>query len=147
MDNSDLNEKEMARLQKQLEKNGLLEGADQEVEKPKNSLVMTSGEEFKEPDKANYIFPNFLAKAMAKVDQRTQYEASMLSMTLICCGLILSVVYLLLYAKLALWYLVVLIINCLAGILFMSSYIITTFMQYKQLMKILEFQKELKGGP
>src|SRR3972149_4798238 len=76
-----------------------------------------------------YIFPDFLAKAMAKVDLRTQYEASMLSMTLISIGLVVSVVYFLLYFNFQTWYKVVLVVNGLAGILFMWSFIITTYNQ------------------
>ena len=95
-----------------------------------------------------YIFPNLLAKAMAKVDLRTQYEASMLSMTFIMVGLVVSVVYFIIYLDFALWYKIILGINGLAGVIFMSSYLITTYQQYKSYMEIIVFQNiERRSNP
>ena len=100
----------------------------------------------KKKEKHKYIFPNFLAKAMSKVDIRTQYEASMLSMSLMSVGLIVTITYLVLYFNLQVWYKVILVINGLAGIVFMTSYLTTTYQQYKTYMIALTFQKEQKGG-
>jgi hypothetical protein len=96
--------------------------------------------------KHKYIFPNFLAEFMSKVDMRTQYEASMMSMTLIMIGLIVSGFYLWIYTSFALWYKIFLVINALAGVVFLSSFVITTYQQYITYMKALEFQKQMKGG-
>lgn len=96
--------------------------------------------------KHKYIFPNFLAEFMSKVDMRTQYEASMMSMSMICVGLIVTSIYLMIYTGFALWYKIFLVINALAGLIFLSSFIITTYQQYITYMKVLDFQKELKGG-
>ena len=93
-----------------------------------------------------YIFPDFLAKAMSKVDLRTQYEASMLSMSLMSIGLIVSVFYFIFYVQLVLWYKTFLIINLLAGMVFMWSYLVTTYQQYRTYMIAFNFQKESKGG-
>ena len=93
-----------------------------------------------------YIFPNFMAKIMAKVDLRTQYEASMLSMTFILIGLMISVIYIYLYVQFPLWYKITIIINGIADFVFLSSFIVTTYQQYITLMETLKFQKELKGG-
>lgn len=93
--------------------------------------------------KHKYIFPDFLAKGMAKVDQRTQYEASMMSMTLISVGMVVTVIYFILYFDLKVWYKVILIINGVAGVIFMSSYLITTFQQYTSYMEALDFQNEM----
>jgi len=89
----------------------------------------------------NYFFPDFLGKMMAKVDLRTQYEASLLSMSLIAVGLVLTIFYLVVYFEFALWYKILLVINGLAGLLFFSSGIITTFQQYQSYMVVIEFQK------
>jgi len=97
-------------------------------------------------EKHKYLFPNFLANAMSKVDMRTQYEASMMSMSLILLGLIISPIYLLFFTELVLWYKIFLIINCIAGWIFLSSFLITTYQQYKSYMEAVDFQKELKGG-
>ena len=96
--------------------------------------------------KHKYIFPNWLANRMAKVDMRTQYEASMMSMTLICIGLVVTGIYMGIYTDFATWYKIFLCINVLAGIVFMSSYLTTTYQQYQTYMATMEFQKELKGG-
>lgn len=83
---------------------------------------------------------------MAKVDMRTQYEASMLSMTFIMGGIILSIIYLFVYVTLPLWYKIVLIVNLIAAFVFISSFLVTAYQQYKNLMDTLEFQKQMKGG-
>lgn len=93
-----------------------------------------------------YIFPEWMANVMSKVDMRTQYEASMMSMALIFLGLIASCVYLPFYTTFATWYKVFLILNLLAGMGFIGSYLVTTFQQYQSYMGTIEFQKELKGG-
>ena len=102
----------------------------------------------KEKDTSNpkYIFPNFLAKAMSKVDMRTQYEASMLSMTFILFGIIATSIYFVITLDLATWYKVFLVLNALAGFLFISSFLITTYQQYKTYMIAYNFQKQTEGG-
>lgn len=100
----------------------------------------------KKKEKGNYIFPNILAEVMSKVDMRTQLEASMMSMTLILLGMVVSIFYMGFYVPFPMWYKIVLIINLLAGLVFLSSFIITTFQQYKSYLDAIEFQKELKGG-
>lgn len=93
---------------------------------------------------SQYIFPDFLSKAMSKVDLRTQFEASMLSMSMMSVGLILTVIYFIIYFKFALWYKIFLGINGLAGLVFMWSMIITTFNQYQSYLEAIKFQKENK---
>ena len=97
-------------------------------------------------EKHKYIFPNFLAKAMSKVDMRTQYEASMLSMAFILVGLILTISYFVIYFSFPIWYKIVLAINGVAGFVFISSFLVTAYQQYKTYMIALNFQKELEGG-
>lgn len=94
----------------------------------------------------SYIFPNFLANWMSKVDMRTQLEASMMSMTLMGMGLIVTIVYFVLYFDFPVWYKVLLVINGIAGFIFMSSFIVTTYQQYKSYMETIRFQKNMKGG-
>ena len=95
--------------------------------------------------KPTYVFPNILAEFMGKVDMRTQLEASMLSMSFILAGMIVSGFYLSIYISFPLWYKITLIINILAGIVFISSFIITTFQQYQSYLGAIQFQNELKG--
>ena len=101
----------------------------------------------KKKPKNNYCFPSPLAKMMEKVSIRTQYESSLLSMTFILIGLFISCFYMLFFVKaLALWYKVTLLINLGAGFIFLSSFLVTTFQQYKSYLKAKEFQEEMKGG-
>lgn len=79
---------------------------------------------------------------MSKVDIRVQYEAGMMSMSLMMIGLILSIIYAIFYFDFPIWYDIVLIINGLAGFVFISSYLITTFQAYNSYMEIQEFQKD-----
>lgn len=96
--------------------------------------------------KPSYIFGNILGNAMSKVDMRTQYEASMMSMTLIIFGLIVTMVYITVYASFVWWYKIMIVINCLAGMVFLSSNLVTTFQQYQNYMEVLEFQNDSQGG-
>lgn len=98
---------------------------------------------------SNYIFPEFIANKMLNIDQRTQFEASMMSMSLIMIGMVLSVIYSILYFDIQTWFKWVLAVNGFFGIIFLLTYLITTFQAYKSYMEALEFQKELskmKGG-
>ena len=92
--------------------------------------------------KHSYVFPDILAKAMSKVDQRTQFEASMMSMALMVIGLILTMVYIIIYGDFVLWFKIVMVINMLCGLLFMISNLITTFQSYQGYMEIKEYQNE-----
>lgn len=103
-------------------------------------------DQVKKEVKNTYIFPDFLAKAMSKIDMRTQFEASMLSMTLMLIGMIITIIYFVIYFDFQTWYKIVLIFNGLAGFLFMSSYLTTTYQQYVSYMEITNFQKELNQG-
>lgn len=94
--------------------------------------------------KNKYIFPNVLAKVMSKLDMRVQLEASMLSMTFILVGMLISVWYIIAYISFPLWYKIVIVINGLAGIVFLSSFIITTFQSYKSYLDASDFQKEME---
>jgi len=97
-----------------------------------------------EKKKNNYIFPNFLAKAMGKLDLRVQLEASMMSMTLILIGLALSTFYMTVYVTFPLWYKITLVVNLLAAFVFLSSNLVTTYQQYQSYMEIKQFQDEMK---
>ena len=96
--------------------------------------------------KNKYIFPNILANWMSKVDMRTQYEASMLSMFLMLLGLIVTITYFVFFFGFALWYKFVLVLNGIAGFVFMSSFLITTYQQYLSYMETIDFQNNMKGG-
>lgn len=89
----------------------------------------------------SYIFGDFLGKIMSKVDLRTQLEASMLSMSLMSVGLVITISYLVIYLTFPLWYKILLVINGLAGLLFMWSNIVTSYQQYLNFMEVRNFQE------
>jgi hypothetical protein len=82
-----------------------------------------------------YIFPDFLAKGMSKVTFRAQNEASLLSQTLLIAGMILMCVYMIMYGGQTFYFKFLLVFNLLCGIVFMGSYLITTYQQYISYME------------
>lgn len=84
----------------------------------------------KPKEKYKYCFPNFLAKAMAKVDMRTQMESSMLSQFLLLIGLSIMVCFMVFSKQMTGFYKFMVIFNLLAGWLLITSYLITTYQQY-----------------
>ena len=100
-----------------------------------------------EKKKPTYIFPNFLGKIMAKIDLRTQLESSMMSLSLMLVGLVITGYYLIMYIDFPLWYKISLTINLLAGLFFFMSNLVTQFQQYQNYMEVVEFNKQqMKGG-
>ena len=88
----------------------------------------------------SYVFGDFLGKAMSRVDLRTQLEASMMSMALILVGLVISSIYIFFFVNFPLWYRIVLVINMLAGLVFLWSNLVTQYQQYQNYMEVLEFK-------
>lgn len=95
---------------------------------------------------SNYIFGDYLGKAMSKVDVQTQFEASLMSMTLMMIGLVVTGFYLVAYTNFALWYKIFLVINLLAGLVFFWSNLITQFQMFQNYMKVKQYNEKLKGG-
>jgi len=98
--------------------------------------------------KHTYIFPDFMAKIMSRIDMKTQLEGSMMSMALILIGLTLTTFYILFYVTFPLWYKITVVINLIAGFGFISSNLIMVFQQYRSYLDAVEFQQQLKlkGG-
>ena len=81
-------------------------------------------------EKYRYCFPNFLAKAMANVDMKTQMQSSMLSQFLLLIGLTVMVCFMVFSKQMTGFYKFMVIFNLLAGWLLITSYLITTYQQY-----------------
>lgn len=100
-----------------------------------------------ENKKHNYIFGDFLGNAMSKVTMQVQIEASMMSMSLMMVGMVLTISYFVMYGNFPTWFKIMLIINGLCGIIFMLSYLVTSFQQYRSYMEAQEFfNQNQKGG-
>lgn len=103
-------------------------------------------EETKDKKLYGYIFPDFLGKVMSKVDLRTQLEANLMAMSFMSIGLIVTVIYLVVYFQFQLWYKIFLVINGICGLLFFMSNIVQLFQQYQNVREVQEFQRNMKGG-
>jgi len=109
-------------------------------------------------EKGNYCFPSPIAKAMLKVNQRVQYEASLLSMSFILLSMLVAAIYAIFFTDLSLFVKIMTGVNAVAAFFFLSSFIITTFQQYQSYLAVQgiiedpnqeEFQiqlNKLKGG-
>lgn len=93
--------------------------------------------------KNNYLFPNVLAESMKKVEMKTQLEAAMMSMFLLMIGMIMMSIYSLIYLTQGWLFKFLLIFNLLAGFLFMTSFLVTTYQQYISYMSAAAVQDEL----
>lgn len=92
----------------------------------------------KEKGKHNYCFPNAMATIMSKIDQRTQYEATMLSLVFILGGLIVTGVFTIGFTDLRVFSKVLIGVNIVAGMIFLSSSLVTTYQQYVSYLGALE---------
>jgi len=92
----------------------------------------------KPKEKYKYCFPNIMAKFMKKVDDRTQMEASLMSMFLLLIGLISFTIYMAIFTDISWWTKGFTIFNSICGFIFLSSYLITTFQQYQALRETQE---------
>ena len=103
-----------------------------------NNGVVTAD---KVTSKHKYIFPNFMAKAMANVDPKTQYESAMLSSALILIGIIATSIMMVFFMDLSVTYKVLIALNCIGGFLYISSSLVTVYQQYANYCDIMEIQK------
>ena len=82
-----------------------------------------------------YIFPNIMAEMMKKIDTRVQYESYMMSLVSILIGLIILGVYYIFFAQVSTFMKVMIGINSVAGFIFLSSQLVTTYQQYLSYME------------
>ena len=86
----------------------------------------------------NYCIPSPMAKFMSMIDDRTQMEASMLSMLFLLIGMMLMGVYTIAFTTFSWWFKGMTTFNVLCGFIFLFSYLITTFQQYQSLRETQE---------
>jgi len=93
------------------------------------------GDTKKPKEKYKFIFPNAMAKMMAKVNMRTQMESSLLSQGLLLIGLtIMAVLMLWTSSTRSVFSTIMIVFNLCAAWLLMSSYLVTTYQQYANYM-------------
>ena len=88
-----------------------------------------------EKDK-RYVFPNLMAEMMKKVSIRVQFESSMMSVIFILLGLIAIAIYSIFFTETAVFMKVMVAINCVAGFIFLSSMLVTTYQQYLSYLEV-----------
>jgi len=82
-----------------------------------------------------YALPDIMARVMKNVDMRTQYESSILSMFFIMVGMIAFTIYLVFLTDFSLIFKILTAFNSFFGIIFMLSYLVTTYQQYISYME------------
>ncbi len=95
-----------------------------------------------EKDK-RYIFPNFMAEMMSKVDTRVQFEASLMSMLFILVGMLVMAVYMIFFTNFNLFMKIMVGINSIAGFVFLWSYLVTTYQQYTSYLEAAGVMEEV----
>ena len=101
----------------------------------------------KPKEKHRYVFPNFMAKAMAKVSMRAQMEAGMMSQGLLLLGLTAMVLFMIFSQQTTGWYKFMVIFNLLCGWFLISSYLVTTYHQYVSYAEAMGFPPTKLGSP
>ena len=97
--------------------------------------------------RANYCFPNALAEIMSKIDIRTQYESTMMSVVMILSGMTFSGFYSIFFMEMSTFYKVMIIFNIIGAFIFLSSSLVTTYQQYTNYMETLEIEVPDYGIP
>jgi len=83
----------------------------------------------------NYCIPSPLASLMNRIDDRTQMEASLLSMFFLLIGLLAFGIYFVGFSNFSWIAKTMTGFNTLCGFIFLFSYLVTTFQQYQSLME------------
>lgn len=83
----------------------------------------------------NYCIPSPMASFMKKIDDRTQMEASLLSMFFLLIGLLAFGIYFVGFTNFSWIAKIMTGFNTISGFIFLFSYLVTTFQQYQSLME------------
>ena len=87
----------------------------------------------KDKETYNYCIPSPMASLMNRIDDRTQMEASLLSMFFLLIGLLFFGVYFVGFSNFSVMAKITTGFNTVCGFIFLFSYLVTTFSQYQAL--------------
>jgi len=90
----------------------------------------------KRKETGRYCFPSIMAKMMKGVSQRTQYEATMMSIIFILLGII-TMTIVSIFTDLSLFIKIMAIVNAIAAFIFLSSMLVTQFQQYQNYLAMM----------
>jgi len=94
----------------------------------------------------SYVFPDVLSNIMKKVDMRTQYEASLLSISFILIGLIAMAIYTVTFMEVGGWAKFMITFNMFWGFIFLTSFLVTNYQQYVAYLQTSKLMDELGDG-
>jgi len=112
----------------------------------KTTARISPVDESKAHIKHKYLFPNSMAKIMGKLTTQVQMEASMTSLVFILVGMMIMAVYMMFFTEVSLFVKIMTGLNMIAGFIFLSSFLTTSFQQYVSYMMAQEIQKDFFGG-
>lgn len=95
----------------------------------------------------SYVFPDALSSIMKKIDMRTQYEASLLSISFMLIGLIAMAIYTVTFMEVSGWAKFMITFNMFWGFIFLSSFLVTNYQQYVNYMQTAKVMKEFENVP
>jgi cellulose synthase/poly-beta-1,6-N-acetylglucosamine synthase-like glycosyltransferase len=114
-----------------------------EEEYPTYPTEEWAGSPISKPKKesGNYVFPKKVGSAMSKISPRTQYEASMMAMTFIMFGLLITTIYIW-FTDVSLFLKIFTTFNSICGFVFLSSFLVTTFQQYQSFLMAMGIMED-----
>ena len=93
----------------------------------------------------SYVFPDVLSNIMKKVDIRTQYEASLLSISFILIGLVAMAIYTVTFMDVSGWAKFMITFNMFWGFIFLTSFLVTNYQQYVSYLQTEKLMNEFGG--
>ena len=97
--------------------------------------------------KGNYCFPNILTTVMKGISQRTQYEATMMSITVILLGLMVIGLWTIIFTNFSFFTKMMTAINMGAAFIFLSSTLVTSYQQYFSYLEVMDLLEEHNSKP
>lgn len=94
----------------------------------------------------NYIFGKGIGKFLSSIDQRVQYESTLMSMTLILLGMIWFTVYMDFFTQQTLTFKIMLTFNSVCGMILLGSFLTTQFQAYTNYMAIFDEMKQFQNA-
>lgn len=94
----------------------------------------------------SYIFPNIMAKAMRNINQRVQYEACLMSLSIILLSLTGIGIFTIFFTDYSFGVKIMTSVNTLAMLIFLSSNLVTTYQQYYNYMDMTGILNEYNNG-
>lgn len=93
----------------------------------------------------DYIFPNFIAKALRKPSMKTQMEATMVGLVMMLITSLGTSGYIVFFSSWPVFFKVISVISEIGIVLFMGSFLVTSYMQYHAYKAQMGLYEALEG--